>query len=159
MAVTGMTAAIYAALTVLLPIPAYGPIQCRLSEVMNLLAFVNPAFAPGIILGCFIANLFSTVNPVLDCIVGTAATALSMLFIVKFSKNLLIASLWPTLYNGVLVGAMIFFTAGIPLTLINFLSMMFSVMVGEFLAMTVAGYCLFRLLMRNEKLVAYLKEI
>lgn len=158
MAVTGFTAAIYTALTVLLPIPAYGAIQCRLSEVLNLLVFINPAFAPGIVLGCFMSNLFSSVNPLLDCIVGTGATAITMLFIIKFSKNLFIASLWPTVFC-VFIGGLILFTSGLPWTFVNFLVPTLTVMLGEFVAMTVVGYPLFKMLMRNSRLMSYLKEI
>lgn len=157
-AATGITAATYAALTVLLPIPSYGAIQCRLSEVMNLLAFINPAFVPGIILGCFISNIFSSVNPILDCIVGTGATAITMLFITKFSKNLFVASLWPTVFC-VFIGGLILFTSGLPWTFINFLVPTLTVMLGEFIAMTVVGYPLFRLLMRNNVLMSYIKQI
>lgn len=158
MIVISLTAAVYTTLTLLLPIPAYGEIQCRLSEVLNLLAFINPVFVPGIIMGCFISNMFSSVNPVLDCIVGTSATAITMLFITKFSKNLFIASLWPTVFC-VFIGGMIFYTSGLPRTFINFLIPTITVMLGEFLAMTVVGYPLFKRLLKNKTLVSLLREI
>ena len=157
MAVIGITAAVYAVLTIFMPIPAYGEIQCRLSEALNLLAFINPIFAPGIILGCFIANLFSPMP--LDIIIGTAATALAMLFIVKFSKNLFIASLYPTIFNGIIIGAELTFVFLEQKTIIGFLIMAGSVMAGEFIAVTVIGYPIFRQIMKNDKLMKMLKDI
>ena len=157
MAVIGITAAVYAVLTIFMPIPAYGEIQCRLSEALNLLAFINPIFAPGIILGCFIANLFSPMP--LDIIIGTAATALAMLFIVKFPKNLFIASLYPTIFNGIIIGAELTFVFLEQKTIIGFLIMAGSVMAGEFIAVTVIGYPIFRQIMKNDKLMKMLKDI
>lgn len=155
MAVIGITASIYVVLTLFLPFPAYGEIQFRFSEVLNLLAFINPIFAPGIIIGCFIANLFSPM--ILDCIVGTLATAITMLCITKFSKNLFIASLYPTVFC-VFIGAMITFT-GVEWTFTNFLIITASIMAGEFVVMTFVGYPIFRQLMKNQKLIMILKEI
>ena len=159
MAVISITAAIYAALTLLLPVPAYGEIQCRLSEVLNLLAFVNPIFAPGIIIGCFIANLFSPMP--LDIIVGTAATAISVLFIARFSKNLFIASLYPTIFNGIIIAALIMF-ASLPSSewsILLFLGICASISIGEFIAVTVIGFPVFRQIMKNEKLMKLLTDI
>ena len=155
---TAMTAAVYTALTVLLPIPAYGEIQLRLSEALNLLAFINPAFAPGIILGVFTANLFSPINPLFDTIFGTLHTATAMLFITKFSKNLFIASLWPTVFSFYISG-MIFYVSGIPWSLQGFLIITATIMAGQFIAVTVIGYPLFTRLMRNKKILEILKNI
>ena len=52
-----LIAAVYAALTMLLP--AYGEIQLRVSEAMTVLPFLFPAAIPGLAVGCFIVNLFS----------------------------------------------------------------------------------------------------
>lgn len=155
MAVIAITAAIYVVLTLFLPFPAYGEIQFRFSEILNLLAFINPVFAPGIIIGCFIANLFSPM--LLDCIVGTLATAITMLCITKFSKNLFIASLYPTVFC-VFIGALITFT-GTQWTFFNFAFITATVMAGEFVVMTIVGYPIFKGLMKNAKLIKMLKDI
>ena len=52
-------AAVYAVLTVALPIPQYSGIQIRLAEAMTVLPFLFPAATPGLFIGCIIANLFS----------------------------------------------------------------------------------------------------
>ena len=170
LAVCGMTAAIYATLTILQPY-SDTPIQCRLSEVMNLLAFVNPVFAPGIVLGCFVANLFSSVNPLLDSVFGTAHTVCSMALIVKCSKvfksgkyicglsademNLLIASVWP-MAGCVFIGLMFLLAEYIPRTVPSFITATAFVMAGQFLAVTIIGFPLFLWLLRNKRVAAYL---
>jgi len=158
MAVTGMVAAVYAAATIFMPIPQYGPIQCRLSEMMCLLAFINPVFAPGIVLGCFIANLFSPVSPVLDAIFGTLHSAIALLFITRFSKNMFVASLWPTVFCFI-IGGMILFTSGMELNVINFGAITGSVMAGQFIAVTVVGYPLFLMLGKNKRFMDLLKSV
>ena len=50
MAAAGIIAAIYAALTLLLPIPQYGGIQFRVAEAMTVLPFLFPAATPGLFL-------------------------------------------------------------------------------------------------------------
>ena len=68
-------AAVYAVLTVALPIPQYGSIQVRLAEAMTVLPFFFPAATPGLFIGCVIANLFSPYP--LDVVCGSAATLLA----------------------------------------------------------------------------------
>ena len=86
MAAAGIIAAIYAALTLLLPIPQYGGIQFRVAEAMTVLPFLFPEAIPGLTVGCFLANLLGSPIP-LDWIVGT------------------VAPLPPVICNMVLVGA------------------------------------------------------
>ena len=69
MAAAGIIAAIYAALTLLLPIPQYGGIQFRVAEAMTVLPFLFPEAIPGLTVGCFLANLLGSPIP-LDWIVG-----------------------------------------------------------------------------------------
>ena len=94
-------AAVYAVLTVTLPIPQYAGIQCRLSEAFTVLPFLFPAAAPGLVVGCFIANLFSPFA--LDLVFGTAATLLAC-WLTRRMPNRYLASLPPVLCNAVIVG-------------------------------------------------------
>ena len=71
LSLAAIIAAVYAVLTLILPIPAFTGIQVRLSEALTVLPFLFPATAPGLVVGCFIANLFSPYS--LDVIFGTAA--------------------------------------------------------------------------------------
>lgn len=57
---------------------AYGPIQFRLSEALTLLPFYFPAAIPGLVVGCFLANLGSPYGLV-DLIFGSLASLLAAL--------------------------------------------------------------------------------
>lgn len=109
-------AAVYAALTVLLPVPQFGPVQCRLAEALTVLPFFFPAATPGLVVGCFIANLFSPYP--LDILCGTLATLLACLLTRRMPSRWL-APLPPVLCNALIVGAEIAwfetgFTAAFP---------------------------------------------
>lgn len=145
-AITGITAAVYAALTVLLLPISYGMIQLRISEVMTLLAFANPVFIPGLILGTFVANMYSPM-PVPDMIMGTAATAIAVVMMSK-TKKLWIASLWPTIANGLIIGLELYLFAGMPL-----LASMGFVALGEFIVVTLVGCPLYIAIQSRHKLV------
>ena len=103
MATAGIIAAIYAALTLLLPIPPYGGIQLRVAGGMTVLPFLFPEAVPGLTIGCFLANLLGSPMPV-DWVVGTAATLLAALWTSKLRHRAL-APLPPVICNMVLVGA------------------------------------------------------
>ena len=70
-----MIAALYVVLTYAINAfnLASGAIQVRVSEALTILPFFTPAAIPGLVIGCFIANL-STGAVILDVIFGTLAT-------------------------------------------------------------------------------------
>ena len=103
MATAAIIAAIYAGLTLLLPVPQYGGIQLRVAEAMTVLPFLFPEAVPGLTIGCFLANLLGSPMPV-DWVVGTAATLLAALWTSKLRHRAL-APLPPVICNMVLVGA------------------------------------------------------
>ena len=150
-------AAVYAALTVALPIPQYVGIQCRLSEALTVLPFFFPAATPGLVVGCFIANLFSPFS--LDVVFGTAATLLACL-ITQRMPNKWLAPLPPVLCNAAIVGAecawyQVGFTAAFwPAYAFN----AFTVGVGELLACYILGSLLIRVLPRVSCLRAWIPE-
>lgn len=158
-AVIGMTAAVYFILTMLLSFISYREVQFRLSEILNLLVFINPIFAPGIVLGCLLANLFSPFGMV-DIIVGTLQSALVMLLLVRVKKRLWLAALWPVV-GGLIIAAEIFFLSfSPPYSVVEYLMIAFSVCAGQAAVMFGAGYPLFRfVILKNEKLVRFLKEL
>lgn len=100
-----IVAAAYAALTMLLPGPSYGYTQLRVAEALTVLPFLFPAAAPGLAVGCLVANLLSPYGLV-DIICGTAATALAAFLTLKMPSKWL-APLPPVLCNGVIVGGML----------------------------------------------------
>lgn len=131
-------AAVYAVLTVTLPIPQYSGVQVRLAEAMTVLPFLFPAATPGLFIGCVIANLFSPYP--LDVVCGSAATLLACLM-TRHMPNRWLAPLPPVLCNAAIVGAEIaWFEAGFtaafwPAYAFN----AFTVGLGELLACYVLG--------------------
>ncbi|NOW07706.1 QueT transporter family protein [Clostridium beijerinckii] len=144
---TAIIAALYAVITLVLAPISYGPIQFRVSEIMVLLAFFDPFYIVGLTLGCFIANILGP-NGLADIIFGTLATFISVYAVSiteRFVKNkktsLIIASLWPTIFNGVIIGWMLNYIYQFPLVL-----SIGEVAVGEFVVVTIVGVPIVRLL-------------
>lgn len=150
--VAGITAAAYFVVTMLIAPLAFGDVQFRISEVLNLLAFVNPVYAVGVTLGCFISNLTMSPYGLIDIFFGTLHTGLSVLMISK-TKSLFLATLWPTALS-LIIAAEIAFMAELP-----FFLTAASVMAGEFAVVTVIGYPLFAfVILKNKALLACLKS-
>lgn len=149
LAVTAMVAALYAVLTLVISPLSYGLVQVRFSEMLMLLAFIDRKYAPGLILGCFIANCFSPFW-MMDIVFGTACTAAAMFCVVKFAKSLVSASLWVVFCNAFIGIELYLF--GSPLWL-----SMGMVALGEFISVSVCGVALFKVLMKNRVLMAKLK--
>ena len=140
--VNGVIAATYAALTIAMSPIAYGPIQFRFSEIMVLLCFFNKRYSIGLTLGCFLANFLSPTAS-LDIWFGTAATLLSCLCIMM-CKHLIIAAIFPVLFNGFIVAwELTFFGEPYWLSVLT-------VSLGE-LTVMVGGYLLFILVIKRNK--------
>ena len=54
----GLIAAMYAALTLLIPAASFGTGQFRVSEMLTILPVFTPAAIPGLAVGCLVSNLF-----------------------------------------------------------------------------------------------------
>ena len=149
LAATAMIAAIYAVLTLAIAPLSFGLVQVRFSEMLMLLAYIDKKYAPGLILGCFIANCFSPFG-IMDVVFGTGCTVAAMICVVKFAKSLFGASLWVVFCNAFIGVELYLF--GSPLWL-----SMAMVALGEFLSVSVCGVGLFKVLMRNKGLMAKIK--
>lgn len=129
LAVTGIIAALYVVLTLPFGQLAFGPIQFRLAELLTLLPFFSPWAIAGVTLGCLISNLlFSTVW---DVVFGTLATLIAAYFTYK-SRHLLIAPVWPILFNGWIIGTMLTFMMG-EFQWIPWLMMVAEIAISEFI--------------------------
>ena len=146
---TGIVAALYMVATLAVEPLAFGAIQLRFSEVMVLLAFIDPLYSIGLIIGCAISNLYSPVGAV-DVIFGTLGTVVAVIGVSK-SKSLLMATIWPTL-SMTIVTIGISLGAGIP-----YLPTLVTVMLGEFAVVTCIGYPIFKKILQDTKLVDILK--
>ena len=118
-------------------------------KYLFLLVFIDSGYAPGLILGCAIANLYSPLG-IIDVFVGTFGTICTTIAISK-TKNLFTATLWPTVFC-IFVGLELYIISKLPLIITTF-----SVMVGEFVVVTIIGYPIFRVIIKNEKLCNVLK--
>ena len=146
---TAMIAAIYCVMTTAIAPLAFGPVQMRISEVLVLLVFIDKRYAPGLILGCAIANFFSPFG-IIDVFFGTACTTLALWGISR-SKTLFGASLWPVFANS-FIGIELYLLGECPL-----IFGMFTVALGEFLAVSCIGYVLFKQLMKNPAFMQHMK--
>lgn len=134
-----LIAAAYAALTYLSAALglAYGGIQFRLSEALNILAAFTPAAIPGLMIGCVIGNIGSPMGLV-DIVVGTVATGLAAVTIRLIAKHCgratpYLSIIPPTVFNAVLVGfeVTLLLTDGAPVTLLGFTVIALEVALGE----------------------------
>ncbi|MGM9933764.1 QueT transporter family protein [uncultured Clostridium sp.] len=137
---TAVIAALYAVLTLVLAPISYGNIQFRISEIMVLLASFDPFYIGGLTLGCFVANILGP-NGMVDAIFGTFATFISVYAISitgKYIKNektaLIAASLWPTIFNGIIIGWELNYLYQLPLIL-----SILEVAAGEIVVVTIVG--------------------
>lgn len=143
----GVVAALYAALTLALSAISYGPIQFRIAEVMTLLPLLGKGYVIALTIGCFLANIIGPYG-VPDIIFGTIATLISTYLVYLTGKVMkdkkmcvLIASLWPTIINAIIIGIMLNKFFGLPLVL-----SMLQVGFGQFVVITILGVPLFKLL-------------
>lgn len=107
---SGIIAALYAGLTILLQPIGFGAVQFRVSEAMTLLPLLTPVAVPGLTIGCFIANLICSTWQ--DWVFGTLATLIAALLTRRLRKNIYAAALMPVLSNALIVGVMLYFLYG-----------------------------------------------
>ncbi|MCR4633781.1 MAG: QueT transporter family protein [Erysipelotrichaceae bacterium] len=70
---TGLIAALYAALTLVFAPISFSAVQVRIAEALIILPMFTPAAVPGLFLGCLLGNLLSGAM-ILDVIFGSIAT-------------------------------------------------------------------------------------
>ena len=168
LAFAGILAALYAVVTYLCMPFAYGSIQFRLSEALAVLCCFTPVSIVGMVLGCVVANIFTTLSfPVIDIVFGSLATFLACMITWKMSRSLdkkpwliWLIPLPTILCNAVIVGAEIayFFTEGeafLPAFGYNFLT----VGAGEAAVMYVLGVPLLLFLLKNQRVSHQLRSV
>lgn len=170
--ILSVVAAVYVAVTIACGNLSYANIQFRISEALVLLCFYKKAYCLPMIIGCFIANIASTVGLV-DMVVGTLATVIAVLGIAvcsavlpkAFAKigmsegiahavSMVIASLCPVAANAVLVGLELYIFLDLPLVL-----SMLQVGAGELVCVTVLGSVLFICLEKNKQFMGLIKSV
>ena len=139
-------AAVYVVLSLLLGVFSFGPIQFRIAEALVLLCFFDKRYFTPLTIACLITNMMSPFG-LYDVIFGTLATVISLLCISR-CKNIVVASLFPVLCNGLIVSIEISIMNGLfelEVFLFNFLT----IAIGEFVCVTIVGVLLFSFLKKN----------
>ncbi len=107
---TAVIAALYAVLTLFLPMISYGPLQFRAAESLTLLPILFVEAVPGLALGCLIANIFSPYGWY-DMVFGTLATLIAAILtrFIATRKKLKETELMPVLasFPPIFVNALI----------------------------------------------------
>ncbi len=137
LAVCGVLAALYVAITLSTAAFAYGPIQFRIADALCVLPFFAPYTTFGLFVGCLIANLFSTVSA-LDIVIGSLATLLGCLATAKL-KNKWLTPIPTIVSNAVLVGAMLAWVYTPDAFMSGFITMGAQVAFGELVVMLALG--------------------
>lgn len=140
----GIVTMLYFVLTLALRPFAFGEVQFRISEILVLLCAFNPDHILSVTLGCFMANIFSTMS--YDMLFGTLGTLIAAVVIYMWrEKPLFLLSLIPVMSNAVLVGFELrMHDEG------TFWKSAAWVALGEFVSVSVIGVILLSLLRRKK---------
>ena len=133
LAEASVTAALYAALTILIP-GSSGQVQVRVAEALTVLPYFTPAAIPGLFAGCLIANIVTTSAGIYDVVFGSLAT-LAAAFLTSRMPSKRLAPLPPVVINAVVVAIVLNATINAPL-----LITMGFVALGELIACYGLGY-------------------
>lgn len=153
MVLSGLIAALYVVFTLPFGQVAFGPIQFRIAEILTLLPFFTPWAIPGCTIGCLLSNLLFS-SP-LDVLVGSLATLLAAICTYK-TKRLLLAPVFPIVFNGVMIGVMLCWLSLGRLEWIPCLTMMGEVAASEFVICFAIGVPFMRMI-QHYKLERFLQ--
>jgi len=139
LATSGIIAALYIAITLLVAPFGFTEVQFRISEIFNHLVAFNPRFAVGIIIGVFISNIFSP-NGILDIFFGVGHSIITIglfILICKFVKNI-----WARLIINTLLFTCTMFIIALELNIaleLPFFWTWLTVAAGEFVVLAVGA--------------------
>ena len=133
-------ASMYIVFTIINPF-SYNAIQFRISEILMILCFFRKDYSIGLIIGCFISNLFSEIM-IYDIIFGTLATILACICMM-FSKNIYVSVIYPIIFNSLIIGFELYLAFNTP-----FIINAIYVFIGEAVVMII-GLIIFNKLRKN----------
>lgn len=148
----GIIAALYVVLTYALPSLAYGPLQFRFSEILTLLAYIDPFYVLPLTLGNALANIGSPFG-IIDVVYGTFLSFLALYSMSK-TKNIYIASLWPAVFNA-FIGLEIYLLSETP---VNFFIVAGQIALSEFIIVSLIGVPIFKIVEKNDYIMDILKN-
>ncbi|MDR2827813.1 MAG: QueT transporter family protein [Acholeplasmatales bacterium] len=152
--INAFIASIYIVLVVVNVVYSFGALQFRIAEILMILILFNKKYIYGLTLGCFIANVFSTLGWI-DMVFGTLATFIPLLLMILTKKILpvYIRLLLLSIFNGIIVGIELSIVFGDPIVF-----NMIYVFVGEFVVTFILGLPLYYLLLKNKKVKSILEN-
>ena len=134
LAISGMVAAIYVVLTLIFQPISFGAIQFRIAEVLTLMPILTPYAVPGLFVGCLLANWLGG-GIWFDVVLGSIATLLAAICSRLMRKKPVVAAIFPTIFNGLIVGPVVYFAyvraPGDPVSIPTLLFNMLTVAFGE----------------------------
>src|SRR5574344_353963 len=140
--INAMIASVYFILTIITSPIAFMGVQFRIAEMLVFLCFFRKDYSIGLVIGCLLANLISPLGwP--DIVFGTLATLLSCILVI-FSKRMIFCVLFPTIINGLVVAAELYYVFELPYWMNVGL-----VALGEGVVLIV-GYVIFMFLIRRK---------
>ena len=138
----GLIAAIYVVLTLIFQPISFGAIQFRIAEALTLLPILTVDAVPGLFIGCLLANWLGG-GIWFDVVLGSIATLLAALCSRKFRSKPLLAAIFPAVFNGLIVGPVVYFAyvraPGDPVSVPTLLFNMATVAFGELVVCYVLG--------------------
>ena len=158
LAVAGLIAALYTALTVALAPFSFGTVQCRVSEALTILAAYSPVGAVGLTIGCALSNVIglgmgANTAGALDILLGTFATGLAAWLSYRLRHHRIgglpvLSTIPPVLTNGLIIGTELTLVVG-PRTLGWWGLWMLSVAAGQAIACIGGGLLLAKALQKT----------
>ncbi len=141
--------AIYVVLVlVLIPI-SFGQVQFRIAEALLVLVFFSKKHMIGLLIGTFIANLFSPESfGFYDAMFGTLTSAIAIYLMLLFKNHKFIAMLFPVLLNAFYVATLLNV-----MILVPFWLSVFTVGLGEAVVVYLVGLPLYHMLNKNQGFV------
>ncbi len=161
-----LIAAIYTVLSLaFLPI-SFGPVQCRISEMLTVLPAFLPAAIPGVAIGCLITNILGgAILP--DIIFGTLATLIGAVLTRLLTRGLLnnsqsgaslrfrLAAVLPPIISNTIIVPLVLKFAYMYDDALYFMA--FTVCLGEIIGIGVIGNILITVLSRQNILSQLMK--
>ena len=160
-----LIAAVYLLLTILFQPISFGAVQFRISEALTLLPVLTVDAVPGLLVGCLLANLLGG-GVWYDVALGTIATLLAAICTRRLRHKLPLAALatrklrnrplaaafMPVLFNGLIVGPVVYLAyvraPGAPISWPILFSSMATVALGELVVCYILGLLLLKVLNR-----------
>lgn len=102
-----IVAALYLLFTFALQAISFGPVQFRVAEALMLLPVLTCDAVPGLFIGCLLGNLLGG-GVWYDVVLGALATLLAALAVRRLRNRPLLAAAMPTLFNGLIVGPVVY---------------------------------------------------